>query len=145
MAKLTDVQKAAIEAALRDTDLGDAKGRITAGTHGFDFSLNFKGTLTKGDDYEKKPTTSTPWLTVIALFVRRSGIQRELAMQLIHDAMKEAIETKDDKKKSSLLMEETGVAEAKKAYEKEVLAKLKKTKCQGPITSSVLVTEIVEN
>jgi len=142
MAKLTDVQIAAIEAGLRSLEIGEAKERIRPGDHGFDFNINIKGFLKKGEDYSKPPTTSTPWLAVIGLFVRRSGIQRELAMELIRDAMIEASNAKGDKKAEKLLLEETGVGSAIEAYKKDVIAKLPKTICQGPITSTVNVTII---
>jgi hypothetical protein len=140
MAKLTDVQIAAIEAGLRSLELGEAKDNISPGQHGFDFTVNFKGKINKGDDYEKPPTTATPWLAVIGLFVRRSGIQREMAMELIRDAMIEASKVKGDKKAEKLLLEETGVGIAIEAYKKDVISKLPKTLCQGPITSTVTIS-----
>lgn len=145
MAKLTDVQIAAIEAGLRTFEIGDAKDRVTPGEHGFDFTVNFRGRLNKGNDYEKSPTTATPWLTVIGLFVRRSGIQRDKAMEYIRDAMIEAANVKGNKKAEKLLLEETGVGDAVETYKRDVIAKLPKTIAQGPITSACTVSLVEED
>lgn len=145
MAKLTDVQIAAIEAGLRSLEIKGAKNNLAPGEHGFDFNINFRGKLTKGKDHEKAPTVETPWLTVIGLFVRRSGLQRDLAMGFIRGAMIEAAKVKGDKKAEKLLLEETGVLAAVYEYKREVIDKLPKMSVQGPVTSVCTVTLIEDD
>lgn len=142
---LSDVQIAALDGLLKDLDPSESKSRLDPNqTYGFDFTINIRGQLTKHEDTERKPTVSTPWLTVIALFVRRCGIQREESMKIILEAMTEAMEAGKDKEKLDALYKATGIYDARREYDKQVLSKLPKAKVNGQVRCEDLVLEVIE-
>jgi hypothetical protein len=53
--------------------------------------LHVEGTLQVAEDHEYTPTTSIPWKTTLALFVRYAGITREHALRGLVQAMTEAL------------------------------------------------------
>lgn len=101
---------------------------VPAGTHRFDFVVRVSGLATKAQDGEKKPTSRGLTLETLALFIQRAGIQREKALEILVDVMRDNIELGDDQKVA--LMEITGVKEAKDRLDRE-MEKLPKTKTSG--------------
>lgn len=137
--ELTNEMIAAIDASLKADAIKAAKGALAAGKHTVDFTVRISGVLTKGEDEDNvTPTVTTPWLTVLALFVHRSGMQRDAAMNLILGAMTDAMENRS-KEDEENLMSVSGVAEARELYATEVLAKLPKMRKNGKVTSKVAV------
>lgn len=132
---LTNEQIAALDSLLKGLGTTDAKGAIAPGEHGVDFTIRVSGSLTKGEDTTKKPTSSIPWLTTLALFVHRSGMQRDAAMALLRDAMIEALNLDKDAEKA--LLRVSGVADAKELFEEEVTSKLPRTPVQGAVRGKV--------
>ena len=90
---------------------------VPFGEYEFDFVVRFSGNLKKDQDSLRRPTTSIPYLTAMALLVRRMGIQRDEAVRLILAALQEALEVGGNKKAEEILLEEVGVAEAKAQLE----------------------------
>lgn len=142
MTTLTNDQIAAIAASLKGDTATTAKQSLEQGKHDVDFTVRIQGTLSKGADKEATPTVKTPWLTVLALLVHRAGFQRDKAMELIREAMTEAMLTDNDEAKIAILMAETGVADAKKTFEAEVLAKLPKMKQSGAVKGDLTITVV---
>ena len=84
-----------------------------------------------GHDTDKAPTVSIPLLASLALFIRRSGFQRDNAMELIREAMTEALTL--DKKAEKALLAETGVAECVKTLKDEVIDRLPRTRVKKSV------------
>jgi hypothetical protein len=132
---MTNEQIAALDALLKGLGTQEAKGALVPGSHEVDFTIRVSGSLTKGEDTVKKPTSSIPWLTTLALFVHRSGIQRDLAMAILRDTMTEALNLDKDAERE--LLRVSGVADAKELFEAEVTSKLPRTPVQGAVKGKV--------
>lgn len=132
---LTNEQIAALDALLKDLNASDAKGRVAPGSHGVDFTIQVTGSITKFEDTTKKPTSSIPWLTTLALFVHRSGMQRDAAMEILKHAMVDALNLDKDAEKALLLV--SGVADARNLFEEEVISKLPRTPVSGAVKGKV--------
>lgn len=59
---LNDIQKIALSKIKFDRD------NVPSGDHGVDFTVRVRGSVKVGDDYEKRGTTSIPWLESVALW-----------------------------------------------------------------------------
>jgi len=138
---LNNAMIAAIDAAFKSDAIKDAKGALEQGQHTVDFTVRVQAVLDKGADTMVKPTTSMPWLTVLALFVQRSGFQRDTAMALIRAAMTDAVNMDGDAAK--LLAKAAGVDEAKALFDAEVLAQLPKVPRQGAVKAKELAVTLV--
>lgn len=135
---LTSEMLAALDTALKADAVKTAKGALTPGQHAVDFTVRIQGVLKKGEDSMTDATTSIPWLTVLALFVQRSGFQRDAAMNLVKEAMIESLLLDTDAAK--LLASVSGVAEAKSLFDAEVVAQMPKRPKQGTVTGKLAIT-----
>lgn len=134
----TAIQMLAMDRAFKEQELKVARSQVKPGKYSIDMTLRIHGEVSVADDTSKTPTSSTPWLTAMALVLRRSGIQRDRAIEMIMDAVKESITMGDDAEAE--LMEAVGVAEVKARLTKEY-ARLPKT----PVNGAVKATLHVEN
>jgi len=73
-------------------------------------------------DTDKAPTTSIPLLPTCALLLKRMGVQREEALEILKEVMTEALDMGKDA--TQTLLDETGVVEMEKRLKDEVIAKL---------------------
>lgn len=89
------------------------------------------GSLQIGHDTDKTPTCSIPLLPTLALLVKRMGATRDAALQMIKDAMTEALTL--DKGATEALMAESGVAEAETLIKEKVIATLPRTKVRKAV------------
>lgn len=92
-------------------------------------------------DTDRAPTTSIPLLPTCALLLKRMGIQREEALDILKDVMTQALDMGKDATKA--LLAETGVADMEKRLKEEVISKLPRTPAKGAVTvdpNSVRVT-----
>jgi len=93
--------------------VGELTDQVSAGCHVVDFIVRFRGELTKNPDHEKKPTSSIPWLVVVALLIRRSGATRKKSVSMLFEILKEAIElNKETEEVREEILEKTGVRDA---------------------------------
>jgi hypothetical protein len=83
-------------------------------------------------DTDKTPTSSIPLLPTLALLLKRMGVQREDALEVLRDVMKQALEMGKDAAKQ--LLEETGVAEMEERLRQEVIEKLPRVPVKGAVT-----------
>jgi len=121
----------AIEAAALGKISG--KGDLTPGDHQVDCIFHVKGCLRKGEDYQSTPTRNVPVLAALMLAVKRMGFQRDKFLEIIKEAMKDAI----DGKTAADVDEIT--TEAAKAV-KEMLGELPKVTSKG---ATILVGDLV--
>lgn len=82
-------------------------------------------------DTDKAPTSSIPLLPTVALLLKRMGIQREEALNVLKDVMIEALDLGTDARKK--LLEDTGVAEMEVRLKEEVIAKLPRVPVKGAV------------
>lgn len=83
-------------------------------------------------DTDKIPTSSIPLLPTCALLLKRMGVQREDALNIMREVMTQALELGKDA--STRLLEETGVAEMEQRLREEVIAKLPRVPVKGAVT-----------
>lgn len=138
---LNNAMIAAIDAAFKSDAIKDAKGALVEGTHTVDFTVRVQATLDKGADTMVKPTTSMPWLTVLALFIQRSGFQRDAAMDIIKAAMTDAVNMDGDAAKA--IAKAAGVDDAKATFDAEVLSQLPKVPRQGAVKAKAVTVTVV--
>lgn len=110
-----------------------SRDELPVGTHVVDeiLTLRIDGTVKVSEDTEKAPTCSIPMLPALALMVKRMGIQRERALDILREVMTEALKLGKDA--TAELLAETGVADAQTSIEEEVIAKLPKTPVKGMV------------
>lgn len=125
--ELTALQKL----VLASVKTGDARDEVQPGVYDFDFTIRAKGTLSKGKDTEKTPTSSMPHITVLALMVRRMGIQRDAALAMLQECMTEAL-TMDVDAREKLLEAQPEIALAEQQVRK-TLAALPKSPVKGAV------------
>lgn len=101
---------------------------VPAGKHYFDFVVRITGEAVKSPDTKQKPTSRSLTLEMLALFIHRAGIQREKALEILVDVLRNNVQLGDDQKVA--LLEITGVKEAKDRLDEE-LSKLPKTPKAG--------------
>ena len=83
-------------------------------------------------DTDRSPTCSIPLLPTCALLLKRMGVQRDQALEVLKDVMTQALDMGTDATKS--LLEETGVSDMEKRLKEEVIAKLPRVPTKGAVT-----------
>lgn len=109
------------------------RDELAVGEHPIDdiLTLKLSGTVKVSADTDKMPTCSIPLLPALALMVKRMGIQREKALDVLREVMTEALKLGKDA--TAELLAETGVADAQETIKSEVIAKLPKTPVKGMV------------
>lgn len=118
------------------------RSEVEPGSYNLDklVTVRLRGVLDVAEDTEYTPTCSLPWKTVLALFVRYSGITREKALETLVLAMQEALKT--DKDAAKLLSETIDLDEAE-ARVQACLGELPKQSRKGQVaTKGVLIEEL---
>jgi len=82
-------------------------------------------------DTDRAPTASIPLLPTCALLLKRMGVQRDQALEVLKDVMTEALDLGKDASKT--LLEDTGVADMEKRLKEEVIAKLPRVETKGAV------------
>lgn len=136
------IQDAAERLAMSKISAGDARDIVKPGVYNIDTTVNIKGTITVGEDYETTPTANIPILPVMALLVQRMGFQREKAMKLIVDAINESIADKDTTVLENLQKDTAEIEAAIEVVRKGIISKLAKVKANGKVTHKLKTTQI---
>jgi hypothetical protein len=82
-------------------------------------------------DTDRAPTSSIPLLPTCALLLKRMGIQREEALDILKDVMTQALDMGTDATKA--LLADTGVADMEKRLKEEVISKLPRVPAKGAV------------
>lgn len=85
-----------------------------------------------GAPFERTPTTEIPFLAVCALLLKRMGVQREEALDILRRTMTEALELGKDA--TVKILEESGVDQMVTRLKNEVISKLPKVPVQGSVS-----------
>jgi hypothetical protein len=112
---------------------------LEPGKHAVDAIVTLRacGTVSVAADTTKIPTCTIPLLASLALLVKRMGVQREAALDVLKAVMVEALSMGKDAQ--VLLLEETGVEEAQDQIRSAVLAALPKAPVKGAVKCSATV------
>lgn len=100
-------------------------------------TLRLDGVLRVGKDHDRAPTCKIPLLASLALMVKRMGIQKEAALEVLREVMTEALTMEKDA--TAELLAETGVADAEKLIRDAVISKLPKDTVAGKVTTKGMV------
>jgi hypothetical protein len=84
-----------------------------------------------GHDTDRAPTSSIPLLPTCALLLKRMGLQREEALDILKDVMTQALDMGTDATKA--LLADTGVKDMEKRLKDEVIAKLPRVPAKGAV------------
>jgi hypothetical protein len=106
-----------------------------------DCTVRFTGTLKRGKEHKRKPTSRALRKVTLALLVRRMGIQREAALKLLAEVLKEAQELPEDAE-AKLLEEHPEVGEAFERLD-EFIAGLEPVDAQGRVTLQHTHVELI--
>lgn len=108
------------------------RDHVVAGTYEFEeakVTLVVDGTMQVAASQERVGTCKIPYTTVIALLLRRMGVQREAALDLLGSVLSEA-ETVDP---NTEILQETGVAECLKMFRQRVIQNMPRISANGAI------------
>lgn len=125
---------ALINAVKKGVDTKDARAETTAGVYrGMVMDLTIEvDEMRVAPDTDKAPTSSIPLLPTCALLLKRMGVQRDAALDILKDVMTEALDLGKDATKN--LLDETGVADMEKRLKAEVIEKLPRVPVKGAVT-----------
>ena len=131
--------KALIAKAWKDEELD-----LDLGRHYFDevLTIRVSGTVEKQADQLVAPTTSVPLIPTLALFWEKAGIAREHALNMLREAITEAM-TEGTDKNERIESHINDVETAIKAVKDELIAKLPKARRSGKVVTKDLEVEIV--
>ena len=131
--------KALIAKAWKDEELD-----LDLGRHYFDevLTIRVSGTVEKQGDQLVAPTTSVPLIPTLALFWEKAGIAREHALNMLREAITEAM-TEGTDKNERIESHINDVETAIKAVKDELIAKLPKARRSGKVVTKDLEVEIL--
>ena len=131
--------KALLAKAWKDEELD-----LDPGRHYFDEVLTVRsaGSVEKQADQLVAPTTSIPLILTLALFWEKAGITREHALNMLRDAITEAMAEGTDKNER-IEARIKDVEAAVKAVKDELIAKLPKARRSGKVVTRDLTVEFV--
>jgi hypothetical protein len=119
----------------------EAREAVKPGAYNLDQEvvIHLSGSLKVGEDSEYTPTTSIPYKTAMALFLRYSGVTRDAAMNALVKAMTDAIKLGAEGEESAeLVAAMADIAEAEATVQKGLDALPNKTKL-GAVTQKLQV------
>jgi hypothetical protein len=117
---------------------------LEVGRHHFDETITVRvnGSVEKQADQLVAPTTSIPLVATLALFWEKSGIARDQALQMLKEAISDAMRDGADKgERIEARIED--VEAAIKAVKTDLIAKLPKAKRAGKVITKALVVAVL--
>jgi acyl carrier protein phosphodiesterase len=107
-----------------------------------EFVVRITGTVEKCDDEISAPTVSIPLIAVLALFWEKCGIVREHALNMLRQALQEAMtaKVKEDKHIKDRIKD---VDEAVKAIRQDLIASLPEMHREGKLLVDGLQVEVL--
>jgi hypothetical protein len=117
---------------------------LEPGRHYFNevLTVRLSGTVEKQVEQLVAPTVSIPLILTLALFWEKCGVNRDHALQMLKEAITEAMlngKGKDEEIESRIRDVESAV----KAVKKDLLAKLPKAKRSGRVVTKDLEVEVL--
>lgn len=117
---------------------------LSEGRHHFDeeFVVRVRGSVVKHADQMIAPTVSIPLVTTLALFWEKAGMNQNVALDLLREALTEAM---DDGLEDNYVIKNRieQVETAIKAVKNDLIAKLPKIPRTGKVVTDNLVVEVI--
>ena len=123
----------------------DAELELGVGRHNVDetFVVRVVGSVERHEDQWIAPTISIPLIPVIAFFWSRLGVEKDTAMEVLRDAIKEAMLSKTNES-PSIKSKMDEVAEAVAAVKRDLIGVLPKMRRTGRTDVSDLRVTIAD-
>ena len=117
---------------------------LEPGRHFFDdvLTVRVSGTVEKQAEQLVAPTVSIPLILTLALFWEKAGIARDHALQMLREAITEAM-TNGKGKDEQIEARMKDVEKAVAAVKKDLIAKLPKAKRSGRVITKELEVEVL--
>ena len=122
---------------VKEKTLKEIRPSVAPGKYPVDMQVNIKGTMKVGEDSEYIPTVHIPMKATLAFLLKRMGFQRDAAVAMLAEAMKEALNSNEESEEAIAAL--ATVAESEKMVT-EMLGSLPKAKKQGMVTTDLKVT-----
>lgn len=132
--------KALLAKKFKDTDLA-----LNTGRHFIDesFVVHISGTVERHEDQWVAPTVSIPLIPTIAFFWDRLGVEKNEAMQVLRDAISQAMQAKVEES-PAIKSKMEDVAASISAVKQDLLAVLPKMRRSGRTDLSDLKVAVSE-
>ena len=116
---------------------------LEPGHHEFDEEITIRvtGSVQKMDDQYVAPTTSLPTILTLALFWQKCGVTRDHALNMLKEAVTEALTSGKDKD-TEIASRMKDVEKAVEAIKRDLIAKLPKQKRAGRVITKNLTIEV---
>ena len=106
-----------------------------------DTLVRVKGLLKRGEAFSSKGTSRLPWKVAIALLLTRSGVTGPGSIELLTEAIRDAVTMNKDSRDA--LLKENGIGDALQIVDKELCEKLPPIEKDGNISFAASVVEAV--
>jgi len=133
---LTPIQILAISKALTKKDIDAARAALQPGKYEVDMSIKLSGTVTIGESGEKKSTVSIPVKGVLGILLQRAGVTREASIELITEAVTQAMNSSSDGTKGESALD-SYVEDIFSEVSDRIASSLPKTPTAGRVTTSL--------
>jgi hypothetical protein len=116
---------------------------LEPGVHDFDDTITIRitGSVQKMDDQFVAPTTSLPTILTLALFWQKCGVTRDHALNMLKEALTEAMTNGKDKD-TEIAARVKDVEKAVESIKRDLIAKLPKQKRAGRVVTKNLTVEV---
>mgnify|MGYP003994949653 FL=1 len=116
---------------------------LESGVHNYDDTITIRitGSVQKMDDQFVAPTTSLPTILTLALFWQKCGVTRDHALNMLKEAITEALTSGKDKD-TEIAARVKDVEKAVDSIKRDLIAKLPKQKRAGRVVTKNLTVEV---
>ena len=116
---------------------------LESGVHNYDDTITIRitGSVQKMDDQFVAPTTSLPTILTLALFWQKCGVTRDHALNMLKEAITEALANGTDKD-TEIAARVKDVEKAVESIKRDLIAKLPKQKRAGRVVTKNLTVEV---
>jgi hypothetical protein len=116
---------------------------LESGVHNYDDTITIRitGSVQKMDDQYVAPTTSLPTILTLALFWQKCGVTRDHALNMLREAITEALTSGKDKD-TEIAARVKDVEKAVESIKRDLIAKLPKQKRAGRVVTKNLTVEV---
>jgi hypothetical protein len=116
---------------------------LEPGLHDYneEITIRITGNVQKMDDQYVAPTTSLPTILTLALFWQKCGVTRDHALNMLKEAITEAMTSGRDKD-TEIASRVKDVEKAVESIKRDLIAKLPKQKRAGRVVTKNLTVEV---
>lgn len=118
----------------------ELRNLLPVGKHSLDFKVEVSGILKVSIDTDASPTSSIPILPVIALAIKKMGIQREAFLNCLHEAMSVVLTSPLTTREA--LEYEADLSNFEEMFLETVVVGLPRTPKKGSVVAEMVVKRI---